>query len=189
MPPTTTAQERGLAFAPMPFATLSFFSSSYVIYHLLFQKRKKLERMYHRLILALNFTLILFSVCYVWAPFAVPEGTAHKPFAAGTIQTCTAQGTCLPSSVFSKRLSCFTNVHEMPKISLNEGFIFVTCLLASPVYYGSLSAQAYLSIKNNFKEEKYKWIEKWSTCSLVYIIHRLRVGCSYLVCFSLWTPP
>ena len=29
------------------------------------------------------------------------------------------------------------------------------------IYYGSLILQAFMGIKHNFKEEKYRWIEKY----------------------------
>lgn len=132
MIPPTPSQETALAFAPVPFAVLSLLSSSYVIHYLLCRARDKLQRMYHRLILALNCTLVVFSAIWIWRPFAVPVGTAYNPYAAGTVGTCTAQG-----------------------------FFFLMCVLTTPVYYGSLSVQAYMAIKNSFREEKYKWIEKW----------------------------
>ena len=34
-------------------------------------------------------------------------------------------------------------------------------MMAVPTYYGSLSLQAFMGITNNFKEEKYQWIEKF----------------------------
>lgn len=33
--------------------------------------------------------------------------------------------------------------------------------LTIPVYYASLSLQAYMGLRNGLKEEKYQWIEKW----------------------------
>ena len=41
------------------------------------------------------------------------------------------------------------------------GFFFLLLSLAVPIYYSSLSLQALLSLKNNFKEEKYVWVEKY----------------------------
>ena len=91
MPPTIT-QQKGLAFASIPFAILSFFSSSYVIYYLLCKERHKLTRLYHRLVLAMNFALLPLSFVYALSTFAVPEGTPYFFGASGTINTCTAQG-------------------------------------------------------------------------------------------------
>mmetsp|Transcript_8981 Transcript_8981/g.20253 ORF Transcript_8981/g.20253 Transcript_8981/m.20253 type:complete len:399 (-) Transcript_8981:112-1308(-) len=128
-PPTIT-QTRGLAYAPMPFAILSLLSSSYVIYHILWQKPLKRKRLYHRLVLAMNVAIVPLSLTYFLGAFAVPESTPYYPAASGNIQTCTA-----------------------------VGFLALMLSLTVPVYYGSLGLQAYLSIKHNFNEEKYRWIE------------------------------
>mmetsp|Transcript_1233 Transcript_1233/g.2683 ORF Transcript_1233/g.2683 Transcript_1233/m.2683 type:complete len:400 (-) Transcript_1233:37-1236(-) len=128
--PPTTAQQRAIAYAPMPFAAISFLSSSYVIYHLLFQERHKLKRLYHRFVLAMNFALLPLSFTYGWSTLMVPKGTPNYVGAMGTVNTCTAGGV----------------------ISLVFGFAVST-------YYGSLVLQAFLGMRNNFKEEKYRWIE------------------------------
>ena len=91
MPPTIT-QQRGLAYAPIPLAIISCVSSGYVIYYLLYKERQKLKRLYHRLMLAMNFALLPLMSTFVWGPFAVPEGTPYFIAASGTIQTCTANG-------------------------------------------------------------------------------------------------
>ena len=91
MPPTIT-QQRGLAYAPIPLAIISCVSSGYVIYYLLCKERQKLKWLYHRLVLAMNFALLLLSIAWVLKPFAVPEGTLYHVGASGTIQTCTANG-------------------------------------------------------------------------------------------------
>ena len=89
--PTITEQTLG-AISPIPFAALSFLSSSYVVYHLLWKERQNLKRLYHRLILAMNFAELLSSSTWFWTPAAVPKGTPNFYGAAGTIQTCTASG-------------------------------------------------------------------------------------------------
>jgi len=61
---------------------------------------------------------------------AVPKGTPYFAGAVGTVNTCTAQG-----------------------------FISVVFVLAVPTYYGSLALQAFLGLKNNYNEDKYRWIE------------------------------
>ena len=104
--------------------------------------------MYHRLILAMNFTLLILSFTYVWGIFAVPEGTPNYYGARGTTQTCTA-----------------------------VGFLGITVAMTVPVYYGSLVLQAFMGMKNNFEERKYKWIEKW--------IHSLH-GVSLWPSLQLW---
>eukprot|EP00581_Thalassiosira_minuscula_P007225 CAMPEP_0183706654 /NCGR_PEP_ID=MMETSP0737-20130205/3423_1 /TAXON_ID=385413 /ORGANISM="Thalassiosira miniscula, Strain CCMP1093" /LENGTH=335 /DNA_ID=CAMNT_0025934117 /DNA_START=183 /DNA_END=1190 /DNA_ORIENTATION=+ len=61
---------------------------------------------------------------------AVPKGTPYFAGAMGTVNTCTAQG-----------------------------FIGMVVLMAVPTYYGSLALQAFLGLKNNYNEDKYRWIE------------------------------
>ena len=95
MDPPTLAQQRGLAFAPIPFASISLLASLYIIHHLLCRERQRLKRMYHRLVLALNLSLVVVSVMWIWSPFSVPEGTPYFAGASGTVQTCTANGTLL----------------------------------------------------------------------------------------------
>lgn len=68
----------------------------------------------------------------VFTTQAVPVGTPDFVGAAGTIRTCTAQG------------------------FINLMFTYVV-----PVYYASLSICSFLAVKNNFRQEKYEWIEKW----------------------------
>jgi len=60
----------------------------------------------------------------------VPEGTPNYIGASGTINTCTAQG-----------------------------FIYQMLSLTVPTYYGSLSLQAFMGIRNKFQEKRYRWIE------------------------------
>jgi len=130
-PPTTPtiAQQRGLAFAPMPFAAISFLASTYVIHHLLWKQQEKLKRLYHRLVLAMNFALIGLSISRFWT-FAVPAGTPFFAADWGTVNTCTVQG-----------------------------FMSLMFALVVPTYYASLSLQAVVAMKYKFEEEKYKWIE------------------------------
>ncbi|KAL7551494.1 hypothetical protein ACHAWF_014684 [Thalassiosira exigua] len=42
-----------------------------------------------------------------------------------------------------------------------SGFIYMVFALVVPTYYGSLSLQAFVGIRNNFREESYRWIEKY----------------------------
>lgn len=94
---SSSTEEKKLAimqFAMIPFAVISFISSSYSIYHILRSRQEKLKRMYHRLVLAMHLALLPLSVAWVLGPVAVPEGTPYYPVASGSIQTCTAQGMC-----------------------------------------------------------------------------------------------
>ncbi len=62
----------------------------------------------------------------------MPVGTNYVVGASGNDNTCTAQG-----------------------------FLFDLAYIAFPFYYASFSVLALVSVKNNFKEEKYAWMEKW----------------------------
>ncbi|KAL7540566.1 hypothetical protein ACHAXR_010214 [Thalassiosira sp. AJA248-18] len=128
----TIAQQRGLAYASKPFEILSLIASIYVLWYQLFHDRQRLQRIYHRFILAMNVGLLVYSFNYIWNSFAVPEGTPNYVGASGTIRTCTA-----------------------------NGFLAIMFGINIPIYYAALSLQAYMGIRNNFKEEKYRWIEKW----------------------------
>jgi len=130
VPPPTTSQQRAFAYAPMPFAAISYLSSSYVIYHLLYQEPQKLKRLYHRLVLAMNVALIPLSFTQFLSTMVVPEGTDNYVNAIGTIDTCTALG-----------------------------FIKFMFSWSVATYYASLILQALMGLRNNFKEEKYRWIE------------------------------
>ncbi|KAL7512580.1 hypothetical protein ACHAXN_009597 [Cyclotella atomus] len=125
-------QQRALAYAPKPLAFISFVASSYLIYNLTYLKPQKCRRMYHRLVLALNIAGLPLSVSWIWGNWAVPEDNPNTVGAAGSIQTCTAQGWL--NLLFSQTVA---------------------------VYYASLGVYSYFAIKNNFKQEQFKWIEKW----------------------------
>jgi len=132
---TTTpslAQQKGLAYACKPFAIISFLSSSYIIYYLLHKERKRLSRIYQRLVLSMNIALLPLSTSYILGSWAIPEGTPNYISASGNIATCTAQG-----------------------------FISIMFAMVVPTYYGSLVLQAFMGMKNNYNEMKYKWIEKY----------------------------
>mmetsp|Transcript_18538 Transcript_18538/g.38773 ORF Transcript_18538/g.38773 Transcript_18538/m.38773 type:complete len:330 (-) Transcript_18538:132-1121(-) len=132
MVPPTTSQQMGAAYAPMPFAIISFLSSSYVVYHLLFQERQKLKRLYHRLVLAMNLALLPLAFVNAWTTLPAPEGTPNVVGAMGTVSTCTAQG-----------------------------ILRMTLSFAVATYYASLILQAFMGIRNNFKEQNYRWIERY----------------------------
>lgn len=130
--PPTIAQQRAVAYAPKLGAIISFISSGYIVYHILFQEPHKRKRLYHRLVLAMNLAIMPQSLMYFWSTWAFPEETLYTVGAAGTIQTCTAQG-----------------------------FITIMMAQTVPFYYGSLSLQSYMAIKYKFQERNYLWIEKW----------------------------
>ena len=67
----TLSQQKALAYAPKPFAICSILSSMYLFYYLLCLHPEKLGRIYHRLILAANVCIFLFSVCVLWGSWAL----------------------------------------------------------------------------------------------------------------------
>lgn len=88
--------------------------------------------MYHRLILAMNISILFQSSAEFWGTMAVPEGTPYYVGAKGTEETCRIQG-----------------------------FFTIMFSFTVPIYYASLSIYSFLAIKNQFKETRYRWIEKW----------------------------
>ena len=128
----TLAQQKGLAYACKPFAIISFLSCSYIIYYLLHKEHKRLSRIYQRLVLSMNIALLPLSTSYILGSWAVPYNTPNYVSASGTTNTCTAQG-----------------------------FISIMFAMVVPTYYGSLVLQAFMGMKNNYNEMKYKWIEKY----------------------------
>eukprot|EP00580_Thalassiosira_gravida_P006289 CAMPEP_0201639098 /NCGR_PEP_ID=MMETSP0493-20130528/18397_1 /ASSEMBLY_ACC=CAM_ASM_000838 /TAXON_ID=420259 /ORGANISM="Thalassiosira gravida, Strain GMp14c1" /LENGTH=401 /DNA_ID=CAMNT_0048112383 /DNA_START=121 /DNA_END=1326 /DNA_ORIENTATION=- len=149
MVPPTTSQQMGAAYAPMPFAIISFLSSSYIIYHLLFQERQKLKRLYHRLVLAMNFALLPLAFVNVWTTLPAPVGTPNVVGAMGTVSTCTSQG-----------------------------ILRMTLSFAVATYYASLILQAFVGMRNNFKEQNYRWIEKY----IHFVAYS--IPCMYAIVFA-----
>lgn len=131
VPPSIT-QQRAFAYAAKPFALLSFLSSLWIIYRLLIRCAKRKLTMYHRLILSAAFCLSILSFCLFWGTWAMPVGTTYVVGASGNNNTCEAQG-----------------------------FLYDWAYIAFPFYYASFSVLALVSVKHNFKEEKYVWMEKW----------------------------
>jgi len=126
------AQQRAFAYAAKPFAILSFFSSLWIIYSLTTRRRVRKKCMYDRLILSAAFCITVLSFCVFWGAWAVPVGTPNVIGASGNKNTCDAQA-----------------------------FLWDWSYIAFPFYYASFSVLAVVSVKNNFKEESYAWMEKW----------------------------
>lgn len=126
-------QQRALAYAPKPFAALSFLSSLYVLYDLLVRHPGKRKRMYHRLMLSTFCCILPLSVVLFWGTWAMPAESA--PWAVGAV------GTSATCSI--------------------QGFLYVTFTMAFPFYYASISVMANIALSNRFKEENYAWMEKW----------------------------
>lgn len=127
----TLPQQRALAYAPLPFAALSTLSSLFLFYYLLVMHPNKLERIYHRLVLAAFACMFIFSCCLLWGNSALPVGSGYIG-ASGNDRTCSVQGG-----------------------------LYVVSGLALASYYASLSIYGLISVKNNFQQEKIRWMEKW----------------------------
>ena len=127
----TLPQERALAYAPLPFSALSVLSSCFVFYYLVSKHPNKLERIYHRLVLSAFACIFVLSCCILWGNSALPAGSDFVG-ASGNDSTCSVQGG-----------------------------LYVISGLALASYYASFSIYGLVSVKNNFKQEKIRWIEKW----------------------------
>mmetsp|Transcript_32993 Transcript_32993/g.43971 ORF Transcript_32993/g.43971 Transcript_32993/m.43971 type:complete len:440 (-) Transcript_32993:168-1487(-) len=140
IPQPNDRQQRASAYALKPLAALSFLSGCYVIYHILVQKPEKLKRMYHRIILAMNICLLPYAITDFVGTWAMPAGTPYRLGALGNQTTCTIQG-----------------------------FLSIVFSFAVPYYYSSLSIYSCFAVRNSFKEESYRHIEKWIHLSAVCI--------------------
>lgn len=129
----TTSQMRALAYAPKPFAALSFLASISVMYYLLIRHPEKRKRMYHRLVFYTFICFLPLSFCMFWGTWALPVGSV--PWAVGV------SGTELTCSI--------------------QGFLVTAFFMAFPIYYASIGVLANVALKNDFQEEKYAWMEKW----------------------------
>lgn len=129
--PASLTQQRAIAYAPKPFAILSILSSLYIFYYLLIRHRPKLKRMYHRLVIAAFCNVFLCSICFFIGSWALPADSGVVG-ASGTITSCAVQG---------------------------AGLIFGRLALAS--YYAAFSIYGLVAVKNNFRQDEIKWLEKW----------------------------
>ena len=124
----TDAQRFTLAIVPRIAACISLLSSVYMAVAA-FRQRK--SRIYHRLMFGLTIHMIQYSVWNIYGPAAVPVGTPNVWGAAGSTQTCTAQG------------------------------FFLQVSQAGYFYYVLLAVYSFQAVRHNFNEEKYIWMEKW----------------------------
>ena len=129
--PASLTQQRAIAYAPKPFAILSILSSLYVFYYLLIRHRLKLKRIYHRLVIAAFYNVFICSICFFIGSWALPADSGVVG-ASGTTTSCAVQGAVL---------------------------IFGRLALAS--YYAAFSIYGLVAVKNNFRQDEIKWLEKW----------------------------
>lgn len=85
-------QQAVIAIVPKFSASLSIIGSSCIIVECLFVDRRKLERVYHRILLAMSIIDVIESSWNFCSTWPIPRGTRGVAFAAGNVTTCTAQG-------------------------------------------------------------------------------------------------
>lgn len=124
-------QRKALAYAPKIPAALSTIASLLIIWTIIWTREKR-QRLYQRLMLALSVTCLISSVAYFFGTWAMPTETECVETAYGNHQTCVTQGLLI-------------------HVSVN----------ASSVYYASLSLYSFIAVRNDFKEARIQWIEKW----------------------------
>jgi hypothetical protein len=91
---TLSVRFRLLAILPLLTAPLSVAGSSLIIYTILAERRKKLEGVYHRLMLGMSTADFISSLSMiVLGPWAVAQDASEfSPGARGNVRTCDASG-------------------------------------------------------------------------------------------------
>ncbi|KAL7535656.1 hypothetical protein ACHAXR_006638 [Thalassiosira sp. AJA248-18] len=130
----STTQKRALAYAPKPFAALSFLSSLFIMYYLLVRHPEKRKAM-------------------------PPESSPWAVGASGTSLTCSIQGFIvitfyLAFPFYYASFSIFACRFECP-------FVLATCNDFSLNFAILIVFTPDVALKNNFKEENYAWMEKF----------------------------
>jgi len=85
-------QSRILVTIPRFSGSLSVLGSTAIIYIILKDHKKKLRRLYHRLLLTFSFFDVVTSINYALASVVVPKNTPGVWGASGTVATCEASG-------------------------------------------------------------------------------------------------
>ena len=84
-------RSRTLALLPKFTGALSLIGSTYIFQDVVFH-RTSAHRVYHRLVLGLSCSDMIASVVNILSTWPSPADTPNVMYAAGTTQTCTAQG-------------------------------------------------------------------------------------------------
>jgi hypothetical protein len=138
--PYTLEEEKALAIAPKITALFSIFGAGYIIVDVL-RERKKLRETYHRLLLAMSASDLVASFLAFLGTWLAPAGTAGAFGAAGTTQTCIAQG-----------------------------FVINVCgALTPPLYNAGLSLYYVLLIRYGWKKEQIRKVE-WCIHGIVWTL-------------------
>ena len=96
-----------------------------------YRSPEKRKKLFHRLAFVMSFYGVIQSLIYITGTFAFPYNTPFTYASKGNVSLCVIQG-------------------------------FLTqWTMAIPLYYTSLSIYCLVAIKEQFKQEKIVWIEKW----------------------------
>ena len=130
MPSWNRQQQIALALIPKFSSFLSLFGSGWIFIEVISQPNQKLNRPYHRLLLAMSVYDILESVWNFGSTWPIPKGTPGIIWPMGTTATCTAQG------------------------------FFLQLSLAVPMYNACLSFYYLLVINYNYTDRQLRrWVE------------------------------
>lgn len=96
----TYNQRKWLAIAPKISASVSFFSTIFIIVDVLRSKTKR-KRTYHHFIVALSICDLIIAIMTFLSTWPIPSGTEGVWMASGTQQTCGAQGFFLQLAIMA----------------------------------------------------------------------------------------
>lgn len=125
---STASLQWAMATVPKPGAMISISVSIFVLYHI-YTTELRLNRLYHRIIAAMNVNCIFSSIAMLIGTWAMPNDTEHSIGASGNHSTCCIQGL----------LFC-------------QG-------LATLIYYCLLSLYAFICVRDDFNLGKLKKTE------------------------------
>ena len=85
-------QLKVLAIVPCVSSSLSILGSSTILYIIISNRKTKLSKTYHRILLCMSIMDIVQSLAHSFSTAAIPLGTEGVYGAIGNVDTCTAQG-------------------------------------------------------------------------------------------------
>lgn len=119
-----SAREAALAIVPKFTGGLSMLSSSWIVYKVLTDKKKR-SRTYHRLLATMSLCDIISSFCYFLSTWPIPPGPSQgwdnpaRYGAVGTAATCTAQATGIQWGVTTAILNVMLSAHYLLVVRYN----------------------------------------------------------------------
>lgn len=124
-----SAKQKAMAIVPKCGAFLSIIGSGYILQYII-RRPEKRRTVFSRLILGLSTSDLVLSTCFFLSTWPAPVGTPGAYGAAGTTQTCTAQG-----------------------------FFSQGAALCTPIYNGALALYYLLVIRFQWREDQLRKIE------------------------------